>query len=41
MVSYIRVEEFPGVVQANQKYIERWREAIEVKMKLNQSEAYQ
>ena len=41
MVSYISVEEFPGLLQTMQKYIGRWREQTEVKTILKQSEAYQ
>ena len=38
MVRAITVEAFPGVLETKQKYIERWREAIEVEMNLKQSE---
>ena len=41
MVSYISVEEVPGVLQTKQKYIGRWREVIEVKTILKHCEARQ
>ena len=40
MVTAISVEMFPGVLQTEQKYIEKWREAIEAEMKILQSETY-
>ena len=40
MVTAIRVEVFPGVLQTKQKHIGKWREAIEVKMNIRKSETY-
>ena len=40
MVTTISVEVFPGVLQIEQKYIEKWREAIEAEMKIRLSETY-
>ena len=40
MVMAISVEVFPGVLQAEQKYIRKWREAIEAEMNIRQSEPY-
>ena len=40
MVTTISVELFPGVLQTEQKYIGKWREAIEVEMNIRQSETY-
>ena len=36
----ISVEVFPGVLQTEQKYIGKWREAIEAEMNIRQSETY-
>ena len=38
MVMAISVEVFPGVLQAEQKYIRKWREAIEAVINIRQSE---
>ena len=40
MVTAISVEVFPGVLQTKQKYIGRWREAIEGEMNVRHSETY-
>ena len=40
MVTAISVEVFPGVLQTEQKYIEKWREAIETEMNIRHSETY-
>ena len=40
MVTTISVEVFPGVLQTEQKYIGKWREAIKAEMNIRQSEAY-
>ena len=41
MVTTISVEVLPpGVLQTEQKYIEKWREAIEAEMNIRQSETY-
>ena len=40
MFTAIGVEVFPGVLQTEQKYIEKWREAIEAEMNIRHSEAY-
>ena len=40
MVTAISVDIFPGVLQTKQKYIEKWREVIEAKMNIRQSETY-
>ena len=40
MVTAISVEVFPGVLQTEQKYIGKWREAIEADMNIRQSETY-
>ena len=40
MVSAISVEVFPGVLQTEQKYIGKWREAKEAEMNIRQSETY-
>ena len=40
MVTAISVEVFPGVLQIEQKYIGRWREAIEAEMNIRHSEIY-
>ena len=40
MVTAISVEVFPGVLQTEQKHIERWREAIEAEMNIRHSETY-
>ena len=40
MVTAISVEVFPGVLQTEQKYIGKWREAIETKMNIRHSETY-
>ena len=40
MVTTISVELFPGVLQTEQKYIGKWREAIEAEMNIRQSETY-
>ena len=38
MVTTISVEVFPGVLQTKQKYIGKWREAIEAEMDIRRSE---
>ena len=40
MVTAISVEVFPGVLQIDQKQIERWREAIEAEMNIRHSETH-
>ena len=40
MVTNISVEVFPGVLQTEQKYIEKWREAIEAELNIRHSEIY-
>ena len=40
IVTTIRVEVFPGLLQTEQKYIGKWREAIEGEMNIRQSETY-
>ena len=40
MVTAISVEVFPGVLQTEQKYIGKWREAIETEMNIRHSESY-
>ena len=40
MVTAISVEVFPGVLQTEQKYIGKWREAIETEMNIRYSETY-
>ena len=40
MVTAISVEVFPGVLQTEQKYIVKWREAIETEMNIRHSESY-
>ena len=40
MVTAISVEVFPGVLQTEQKYIGKWREAIEKEMNIRHSETY-
>ena len=40
MVTAISVEVFPGVLQTEQKHIEKWREAIEAEMNILHSETY-
>ena len=40
MVTTISVEVFPGVLQTEQKYIGKWREAIEAEMNIRHSETY-
>ena len=40
MVTTISLEIFPGVLQIEQKYIGRWREAIEAQMNIRHSETY-
>ena len=40
MIPIISAEVFPGVLQAEQKYIGRWREAIEAEMNIRHSETY-
>ena len=40
VVTAISVEVFPGVLQTEQKYIGKWKEAIEAEMKIRQIEAY-
>ena len=40
MVTAIGVEVFPGVLQTEQKYIGKWREAIETEMNIRHSETY-
>ena len=39
MVTTISVEVFPGVLQTEQKYIGKWREAIETEMNIRHSES--
>ena len=34
MVTTIRIKVFPGVLQTEQKYIGKWREAIEAEMNI-------
>ena len=38
MVTTISVEVFPGVLQTEQKYIGKWRDAIEAEMNIRHSE---
>ena len=40
VVTAISVEVFPGVLQTEQKYIRKWREAIETEMNIRHSETY-
>ena len=40
VVTVISVEVFPGVLQTEQKYIGKWREAIETEMNIRHSETY-
>ena len=40
VVTAISVEVFPGVLQTEQKYIGKWREAIETEMNIRHSETY-
>ena len=40
MVTAISVEVFPGVLQTEQKYIGKWREAIKAGKNIRQSKAY-
>ena len=40
MVTTISVEVFPGVLQTEQKYIGKWREAIEAEINIRHSETY-
>ena len=40
MVTAISVEVFPGVLQTEQKYIGKWREAIDTEMNIRHSETY-
>ena len=40
MVTAISVEVFPGVLQTEQKYIGKWREAVETEMNIRHSETY-
>ena len=40
MVTTIKVEVFPVVLHTEQKYIGKWREAIEAEMNIRQSETY-
>ena len=40
MVTAISVEVFPGVLQTEQRYIVKWREAIETEMNIRHSEIY-
>ena len=40
MVTTISVEVFPGVLQTEQKYIGKWREAIEAELNMRHSETY-
>ena len=40
MVTTISVEVFPGVLQIEQKYIGKWREAIKAEMNIQHSEDY-
>ena len=37
MVTTISVEEFPGVLQTEQKYIGKWREAMEAEINIRHS----
>ena len=40
MFTTISVEVFPGVLQTEQKYIGKWREAIEAESNIRPSETY-
>ena len=40
MVTAISVEVFPGALQTEQKYIGKWKEAIEAQMNIRQKKAY-
>ena len=40
MVTAISVEVFPGVLQTEQKYIGKWKEAMEAEMNIRLSEAH-
>ena len=40
MVTAIKAEVFPGVLQTEQKHIRKWREAIEAEMNMRHSETY-
>ena len=40
LVTTISVEVFPGVLQTEQKYIGKWREAIEAEINIRHSETY-
>ena len=40
MATTISVEVYPGVLQTEQKYIGKWREAIEAEMNIRNSETY-
>ena len=40
IVTTIRIEVFPGLLQTEQKYIGKWREAIEAEINIRQSETY-
>ena len=40
MVKAVSVEVLPGVLQTEQKYIGKWREAIEAEMNIGQNKAY-
>ena len=40
MVTAIRVDVFPEVLQTEQKHIGKWREAIEAEMNIRHSETY-
>ena len=40
MVTAISVEVFPGALQTEQKYIGKWKEAIEAEMNIRQKDAY-
>ena len=40
MVTTISVEVFPGVLQTEQKYIGKWRKAIEAEINIRHSETY-
>ena len=40
LVTTISVEVFPGVLQTEQKYIGKWREAIEAEKNIRQSDTY-
>ena len=40
VVTAISIEKFPGVLQTEQKYIGKWREAIETEMNIRHSESY-